>query len=286
MEAEIIHAALPFPEGLAWSPADGAVIISATQGGHVYRLDAGAKAVRQVADVLGGANNITLAADGSIIVAQNGGIAAGASPHAPYPPITPARPGLQRIAPDGQVEYILSEGVNAPNDLKAHPDGSIYFTDPGAPRQGPDYVGGRVMRFDARAGLSILADGLFYPNGVAIDAEGDLLITERRGLMRITPDGRKAWVVETLTEHGGDGLTIDEQGRYVVSMRRKGGAQVIAPDGRWLDFIPIPGGGMVTNCCFGGPDLDWLIMTDVQTGDLCIVRDLPFRGRAQPLAKL
>ncbi len=282
MHAQVIPAGLAFPEGLAWSEREGAMIVTATQGGHVYRLDPATGSVALVADVGGGANNTTLADDGGIVVAQNSGIRAATYPDVE---IRPARPGLQRIAPDGRITYLLSEGVNAPNDVVAHPDGSLYFTDPGLPRQGAGYTGGRIMRFDVREGLSVIADGLFYPNGIAIDPQGAVLVTERHGLMRIETDGRKTLVVDTLTDHGGDGLCIDERGLYYVSMRARAGAQAINADGQFLDFVPFPGGRTTTNCCFGGPDMNWLFMTD-SMGDLCIVRDMPTRGPAPPLARL
>jgi len=223
VRTEVVHAGLAFPEGLAWSERDGVMIVTITQGGDVYRLDPGEPGLEHIADLAGGANNTTLATDGSIIVAQNGGIAAGRMTDDARPPIRPAPPGLQCIRPDGHVTYLVSDGLNAPNDVVAHKDGSIYFTDPGRPRQGPDYTGGRVMRLDSTRGLSVLTDGLFYPNGIAIDDDDNLLITERNGLLRITPDGRRTWVVETLTDHGGDGLCIDEMGSYFVSMRARGG---------------------------------------------------------------
>jgi len=61
--------------------------------------------------------------------------------------------------------------------------------------------------------------------------------------------------------------------------------QKIDRDGAFLDFVPFPGGRATTNCCFGGPDMNWLFMTDA-LGDLCIVRDMPTRGSSPPLARL
>ena len=42
---------------------------------------------------------------------------------------------------------------------------------------------------------------------------------------------------------------------YETADKFKGGVHIISPEGKLLDFIPIPV-DEVTNCAFGGPDLE------------------------------
>jgi gluconolactonase len=287
--AQIIDAKLAFAEGLAWSARTNSLFVSAVQGGVLYTLDSDLR-LRQLADVGGGANNIALADDGSVIVAQNGGIDASGPlsaifPDISLPPVRHSLPGLQCVSPTGAVTLIAGAGLHAPNDLAVHPDGSVYFTDPGRPEQAGRGVG-RIMRRAPDGAVSVVVSGLAYPNGLQIDSTGSLFVTEGRGLLRITPDGERVWIVETLTDHGGDGHCIDVQGRHYVAMMLHAGVQVFDASGNAEEFIEFPGGRLTTNCCFGGTELDWLFMSDGATGSLAVVRDRPVPGQSLPLAQL
>ena len=47
---------------------------------------------------------------------------------------------------------------------------------------------------------------------------------------------------------------------YETADKLKGGVYVISPEGKLVEFIPIPR-DEVTNCAFGGPDLKTLYIT-------------------------
>ena len=54
----------------------------------------------------------------------------------------------------------------------------------------------------------VLADGLHYRNGIAREADGNLVITEGNGLVRLHLDGSKEWIVKNLSDrHATDGMT-------------------------------------------------------------------------------
>jgi gluconolactonase len=72
---------------------------------------------------------------------------------------------------------------------------------------------------------------------------------------------------------GPDGLKMDRQGRlyvaaglnkpnppYETADKLKGGVYILSPEGKLLEFIPIPV-DEVTNCAFGGADLKTLFVT-------------------------
>jgi sugar lactone lactonase YvrE len=75
-----------------------------------------------------------------------------------------------------------------------------------------------VMRIDAMGNATMFYTGLGRPQGLAFDVEGNLYVTAslrgHRGIVRITPDGRKADVVvsgSTLV-----GLAFDDAGNMIV----------------------------------------------------------------------
>ena len=77
---------------------------------------------------------------------------------------------------------------------------------------------------------------------------------------------------------GGDGFCLDAEGRFYVASTIEHGIRVVDPDGTILDFLPIAGEGLTTNCCFGGDDLRTLFVTDAIPGDLVAFEGMPTPG--------
>ncbi|HEY3097079.1 MAG TPA: SMP-30/gluconolactonase/LRE family protein, partial [Acidimicrobiia bacterium] len=138
MRAEVVVDGIVFGEGPVWvpegTPGGPSLVVTSVPGGALYRVWPDEQRVEQLADTGGGANGAALAADGSILVTQNGGIdfASMGGLFGDDPPKSrPATPGLQLAGPDGTVRYLAERGFNAPNDLVVAADGTVYFTDPG-----------------------------------------------------------------------------------------------------------------------------------------------------------
>ena len=108
---------LGFVEGPVARP-DGSLAITSITHACVYVLSATGDRTR--IETGGGPNGMAAGPDGTLLVAQNGGLFGGAPGTAP---------GIQRIR-DGEVDHLveLEEGA-APNDLCFGPDGWLYFTD-------------------------------------------------------------------------------------------------------------------------------------------------------------
>src|SRR5690606_24262662 len=116
----------------------------------------------------------------------------------------------------------------------------------------------------------------------------------------LSPDGRRVYVAETFTGrvwwweiaepgvvqrapdllgHGGtllvglpglqllDSLAVDGEGYVCVATIGNGGITAIAPDGSRVEHVPLPD-PLVTNLCFGGPDLRTVYATLSGTGRL------------------
>jgi gluconolactonase len=208
---------------------------------------------------------------------------------------------VTRIEADGTVTVLADsyEGkeFNTPNDLTIDSGGRIYFTDPrygnrdsmeqrdsaGKPIEG-------VYRIDAPGKVQrIIAHEVDRPNGVLVSPDDKHLFVAdnnnntkggARKLWRfdLRPDGTvdpasRKLIFDWKTGRGPDGIKIDRQNRlyvagglnkpnppYETADEFKGGVYILSYDGKLLGFIAVPR-DEVTNCAFGGPDLQTLYIT-------------------------
>ncbi|GIU87422.1 MAG: gluconolactonase [Acidimicrobiia bacterium] len=281
VRAEHVADGLAFAEGPVWCP-DGTLVVTSVAEGALYRVDPVAGTAVRFADTGGGANGAALAADGSVLVTQNGGFDFAATGlFASPPPLRPTEPGLQLASPSGEVRYLARDGFRAPNDVAVAADGRVLFTDP--PHFPPPEEGvGRVMVLERDGSVGVFAEGFWYCNGLAFEPDGTLVVVERAGLQRVHPGGGREWVVETLGRGAGDGLCVDADGRFYVASTVEHGIRVVDRDGTVLDFLRIDGDGLTTNCCFGGPDLRTLFVTDALPGRLVAFEGMPVPGLPLP----
>jgi gluconolactonase len=128
------------------------------------------------------------------------------------------------------------------NDLTADSHGGVYFTMGGLFYADPKGVVTRYGESLATNGVILSRDEkvLYVTNGatlVAFDVQSDGALTNQREFVKFTAGG-------------GDGATIDSQGRlYVTTVA---GVEVIGSDGTHLGVIPTPRG--VISCAFSGKD--------------------------------
>ncbi len=139
------------------------------------------------------------------------------------------------------------------------------------------------MVFGRDGRVATFADGFYYCNGIAFEADGTVVVVERRGLQRVYADGSRDWVVPKLGKGGGDGFCLDVDGRFYVASTIEHGIRVVDRDGTILDFLPIEGEGLTTNCCFGGDDLRTLFVTDALPGNLVAFEGMPTPGMPLPV---
>lgn len=251
---------LGFSEGPVIAP-DGTIFATSVTKGLVYRVEDGGASV--VADLGGGANGLTIGADGTLYVAQNGGRLRKDGPR--FTPDLVA--GVQAIEPDGEVRWVTQDPI-APNDLCLGPDGLLYVTDPTRTPRADD---GRVWRIDPDTGAAeILGSMPWYPNGIGFGPD-DRLYVASTGEGRIVRfdvlDGRlvdEHTAVRTDPWHP-DGFAFDANGDLLVCVIAEDGSrpllagdepgqiQVFSPAGTLLRTL-VPGTGQfVTNLAIG-PD--------------------------------
>ncbi len=184
--------------------------------------------------------------------------------------------------------------LNAPNDIVVHPEGDIWFTDPGYGILG-NYEGHKskleikeaVYRIDGKSGaISMVTDELFKPNGLCFSPDykklyicetGSTHYPEAPKNIRVydVADGKtlrngKQYISMDLPGKGAglaDGIRADVDGNIWVGSGWVGagydGVQIFSPDGTRIGMILLP--EMCANLCFGGTHRNRLFMAASQS---------------------
>jgi gluconolactonase len=187
--------------------------------------------------------------------------------------------------------------LNAPNDPVVHPDGGIWFTDPGygalldyEGNKGPLEIKEAVYRIDPNSGkLDKVTDDLFKPNGLCFSPDYKTLYVADTGASHYPEaprnirsydvvDGVKLARGREFTsmkmnmtggEQAGfaDGIRADAEGNIYAGAGWVGpgydGVHVFAPDGVRIGQILLP--EICANVCFGGPKRNCLFMAASQS---------------------
>ncbi len=292
-DVEVIAENLRFPEGPV-ALLDGSVLVVEVKRGALSRVTVGGR-VEVVADCGDGPNGAAIGPDGACYVTNNGGL-------------WPTRSGVGRIQrvdlTTGEVTdlYASCNGreLHAPNDLVFDATGGMWFTDTGS---------GSERHIERGAVYYAAADGSHIhevvapadqPNGIGLSPDGGTLYYAETQLARvhrreiIGPGqlapiepvgsgtvffGRKPTLESLLAKLPGcaelDSLAVDSEGNVCVGTLVEGGITVISADGSRVEHLHLPASlqeGLVTNICFGGPDLTTAFITLSTSGRLIACR--------------
>jgi gluconolactonase len=201
-----------------------------------------------------------------------------------------------RYEHDGKVTVLADnwrgKPLNAPNDIIVHPDGGVWFSDPGYGILG-NYEGNKgdlvikeaVYRIDPSGKMEIVTDAMYKPNGLCFSPDYKKLYIADTGASHYEKAPKNIQVFEVIDQKKlgtgrefthmdlngkaglADGLRADVDGNLWVGAGWVGegydGVHIFAPDGKRIGQILLP--EICSNVCFGGPRRNRLFMTASQS---------------------
>jgi gluconolactonase len=252
-------------EGPVWLGDARSLVWSDIPNNRMLRWDEASGAVSEYRKPSGYANGNTRDRQGRLLTCEHGGRR------------------VSRTEPDGSVIALVdgfnNKKLNSPNDIVCKSDGSVWFTDPTFGILGW-YEGAKaepelpmnVYRWDPSGKLSMVAEGIRQPNGLAFSPDERILyIVQSRSAPReilafdVTKENslKNSRVLINAGPKGTpDGFRVDIDGNLWCGwgMGEAGldGVHIFNPQGKLIGRIDLP--ERCANVCFGGAHRNRLFM--------------------------
>jgi gluconolactonase len=274
---------LQFPEGPVVMP-DGSVLAVEVRGGTLARVSLDGEVTR-AAQCGAGPNGAATGPDGSVYVCNNGGFQWSENGGLVFPGEQPedyTGGSIQRVdLTTAEVATLYTHcgdiQLRGPNDIVFDTSGGFYFTDLGKSR--PRELDKGAVFYATTDGSRIreVAFPMDHPNGIGLSPDGQILYVAESTTARVW-----AWDVEGEGELANkrlvvslpglqylDSLAIEASGNVCLATLLTGAITVVSPAGEIVEVVKVPEPDpMVTNICFGGPDLTTAYITSSGRGRL------------------
>ena len=228
------------PSGLGWTP-QGELLVVSMLDRRVLRFDG--RALHLYADLAalaaGLCNDMVVDAAGRAYVGNFG--------YDRHNDAPPRNTRIIRVDPDGRAASVGDE-IHFPNGMVITPDGRTLIV--------AETFAHRLGAFDVRADGALANYRVFaaldgvYPDGICLDAEGAVWVTDARGhsVIRVLPGGRIAQAVATGAERCSYACMLggpDRRTLFVITNTGSGPKMAAKSDGRIETIrVDVPGAGL------------------------------------------
>ena len=235
---------------------EGDVYFTDARNNRIHKIDSNGR-IAVWKEASGGAHGVAFGPDGRLYAGQHD------------------RKRIVAFAPNG-TESVVAEGVQT-HHLTVTANNEVYFAD--APNH-------KLWFIDAAGNRRVVNGDVNWPHGVRVSTDQSLLVVtdpntrwvwsfqiQRDGSLG---NGQPFYRLETpdlSSETDAGGMTFDTEGFLYVATNL--GVQVCDQPGRVMAIISPPSSEGVSDVFFGGPNMQWLYVTD---GDKVYRRPLKRRG--------
>lgn len=287
---KILTDTLRFPEGPI-AMEDGSLLLVEIERGTLSRVSPDGT-VSVVAECKPAPNGAAIGPGGSVYICNNGGFTWQEADGLLRPVGTPddyTSGSIQVVdLASGTVETLYERcgdrPLRGPNDIVFDQYGGFYFTDLG--KRFEHSLDRGAVYYATTDGKSIHAvvSPIEQPNGIALSPDGKRLyvaetFSAKLRYWDIASPGKLAGhddpfgvgnILYGFQHHERlDSMAVDSHGNVCVATLGTGCVSAISPEGRLVASMPVPQPDvMVTNICFGGPDMQNAYITSSGRGIL------------------